>query len=261
MRRRFGGKILLIRRSYVAALGLCLAVMGIFYIINHPALVGQGGRERALPIYSVQREDPALSLTFNVTDPVDRYTAQVMETLHAYDVRATFFVTGEWIRENGELAAALLADGHELMNLSDDHRVLRRLAASDIYANIAACNDAVRAVTGERPSLFRAPFGEYDDRLVSTAAAMGMHTIQWSIDSGDWRGYPAEAIVRRVSGRAFSGGIVLLHSNLEQTALALPEIVAQLLDEGYALIPVSEMVIQDEFTISPRGRQLPVSGG
>ena len=261
MRGRFGGKIVLIRRRYVAALGLFAVVIAIFYIISHPALVGQAGRERALPIYSVQREEAALSLTFNAMEPLDQHTAQVLEILNFYGVRATFFVTGDWVRENASLAAALLAGGHELMNLSDDYSVLRRLTASDIQANLSACSEVLRGVTGEWPSLFRAPFGEYDDKLISTAAAMGMHTIQWSIDSGDWRGYAAEVIVRRVTGRAFSGGIVLFHSNLEETVLALPDILQGLMDEGYALIPVSEMVIQSEFTISPTGRQIPVIGG
>ena len=257
MKRRFRGKIVLIRRKYIGALALFAAVAGIFYIVNHPALVGASGGERALPIYSVQREDRAMSLTFNVREPADTHTAQVLEILNAHDVRATFFVTGDWARENPELAAALTAGGHELMNLSDDHSILRRYGAAEIQANIAACNHALQDITGIRPALFRAPYGEYDDKLVSTAAAMGMHTIQWSIDSGDWRGRAPEEIARRVVNRAFSGGIVLLHSNLEQTALALPDVIQGLLDAGYILIPVGEMVIQNEFTISPTGRQIP----
>ena len=251
------GKIVLIRRKYLAALALCAVVAGIFYIINHPALVGSSAGARIVPIYSVLREDKALSLTFNITEAEDQHTARVLDILNAHNVRATFFVTGDWVRENGELAAALTAGGHELMNLGDDHSILRRQGVADIYANIAACNDVLSGITGMRPTLFRAPYGEYDERLVSTAAAMGMQTVQWSIDSFDWRGRSAEEIARRVTGRAFPGGIVLLHSNLEQTALALPDMIAALRHEGYVLIPVGELVIESEFTISPTGRQIP----
>jgi len=242
LKRPFGGRVLLIRRKYIAALALCLAVAGIFYIINHPALVGAAAEERTLPIYSVQRDDAAISLTFNVTTAEDAYTVQIMQTLNAFDVRATFFVTGDWARENAGLAARLAESGHELKNLSDDHSVLRRLSASDIHANVQACSDAIEAATGVRPTVFRAPYGEYDGRVVAQVEALGMRAIQWSVDSGDWRGLDANAITQQVQSRAFPGGIVLLHSNVQQTTLALPDIVQGLLEAGYTLVPVSELV-------------------
>ena len=152
MPRVFGGKILLIRRKYVAALALCAAVAAIFYVINHPGLVGTAARERSLPIHSVQREDQAISLTFNVAEATDVHTVRVSEALSAYGVRATFFVTGDWVRENGVLAARLVEGGHELMNLSDDHRRLRRLPVAEIRANVLACSEAIESVTGVRPA-------------------------------------------------------------------------------------------------------------
>ena len=257
MKRLFGGKILLIRRKYVMALALMAAVAGIFYIINHPALVGITARERALPIYSVGRDDDAIALTFNITTAEDAHTATVAEVLNAFDVRATFFVTGEWVRENGGFAAELARSGHELMNLSDDHCLLRKRPAAEVQANVRAGSDAIEAITGTRPTVFRAPYGEYDDKIVALVAGLGMRTVQWSVDSGDWRGRDAAAIVRQVQRRAFPGAIVLLHSNLEQTALAMPDLLEGLLQQGYILIPVSELVHETEFTISITGRQIP----
>ncbi|MCL2588955.1 MAG: polysaccharide deacetylase family protein [Oscillospiraceae bacterium] len=242
MKNPFGGRILLIRRKYVVALALVLAVTAIFYIINHPAIVGTTARERSLPIYSVQREDAALSLTFNLTTTEDIYTVQVLEVLNAFDVRASFFVTGDWVRENTDLAARLVVSGHELLNLSDDHNLLRRRGGEELATNILACSDAIAEITGARPTVFRAPYGGYDDRVVALVEGLGMHAVQWSVDSGDWRGIEAAAITRQVQNRAFPGAIVLLHAGLEQTALAIPEIVAGLLQEGYLLVPVSELV-------------------
>jgi len=256
-KKAFGGKILLIRRSYVVALALCAAVAAIFYVINHPGLVGTSARERALPIYSVQREDQALSLTFNVAVTEDAHTIEVLRALNAHGLRATFFVTGDWIRENGTLAAHLTESGHELMNLSDDHRRLRRLSAAEIRENVLACSDAIEAVTGARPTVFRAPYGEYDDKVVALVEGLGMYAVQWSVDSGDWRGIEAGAIARNVQTRAFPGAIVLLHSNLEQTALAMPEILEGLLEKGYTIHPLSELMLEAEFTVSGTGRQVP----
>jgi len=242
VKRPFGGKILLIRRKHVAALVLCVAVVAIFYVVNHPGLVGATARERTLPIYSVQRDDAVMSLTFNVTAAEDAYTARVVQTLNAYGVRATFFVTGDWVRENHDLAARLVEGGHELMNLSDDHSRLRKLPTREMQANILACSDAIKAVAGERPIVFRAPYGEYDDKVVRLVEAVGMRTVQWSVDSGDWRGLDAALIADQVQSRAASGAIVLLHSNLKQTALAMPVLIEGLLQAGYTLVPVSELV-------------------
>ena len=257
MRKPFGGKILLIRRKYVVAAALCMAVVAIFYVINHPGLVGGTAGTRALPIYSVQRDDRAMSLTFNVPAAQSCFTEQILQTLNAYGVRATFFVTGDWVRRNGALAARMAESGHELMNLSDDHSLLRKLTTPEIEANVLACSDAIEAATGLRPSIFRAPYGEYDDRVVALVEGLGMRAVQWSIDSGDWRGLEAQAIASQVQNRAFSGAIVLLHSNLRETALAVPSMVEDLLEAGYLLVPVSELMHEVEFTVSITGRQIP----
>jgi len=258
LKRRSRGRILLIRRKYVAAAALILAVIGIFTIINHPAIVGVSGRQRTLPIYSVEREDRTMSLSFNTSDTGDAHTLQILQILNAADVRATFFVTGNWVRQNEELAAKLAESGHELMNLSDDHSLLRRMTAAEIIENLEACNTVIETATGTRPTIFRAPYGGYDDKLIHLAASMGLRTVQWSIDSGDWRISDPQAIVRQVQNRAFPGGIVLMHSNLAQTAAALHAVIEGLQADGYTLIPVSELVLDCAYTTSITGRQIPV---
>lgn len=251
------GKIFLIRRKYVTALALVLAMAAIFYIINHPQLTGDRGGGRALPIYSVQREDRAMSLTFNAAGPEDFHTAEVLESLNTHGVRATFFVTADWVAHHQQLAARMVLGGHELMTLGDDHRPLRQQSTAELQAHVRACSDAIQEVTGTPPTIFRALYGQYDDRMVASVRALGMHTVQWSIDSGDRRGADATGITRQVLGRAAPGGIVLLHSNMEQTARALPELLMGLLVAGYELVPVSELMLQTEYTISLTGRQMP----
>lgn len=237
---------------------VCAMVIGIFYIVTHPALVGTAGRERLRPIYSVQREDALLSLTFNLEGPEVGNTAQLVQTLDALGIRATFFATGEWVRQNPGIAAALSERGHELMNLSDDHSPLNRRRTAAIHENIAACSEAILAATGRMPHLFRAPFGEYDDNIIAQAATLGMRTIQWSIDSGDRRGIPAQEIARQVVAGASPGGIVLLHGNLEETVYALETMVHNLQDAGFILLPVSELIHTRAYIISSAGRQIPL---
>ena len=258
MKRSTGGKVVLIRRRYVVNLLLVIAVIGIFTIINHPAVVGRPAGQRVLPIYSVQREDRAISLTFNAADVTDSHTTQVMQILNALDVQATFFVTGEWVRQNETLARRLAESGHELMNLGHNYDLLRKQGAAEMQENLESSNIAIELATGIRPTIFRASQGGYNERLLSQAASLGLHTVQWSIDSGDWRGESAQAIVGQVQSRAFPGGIILLHSNQEQTVQALPDIIRNLWNEAYRFIPVSELVMESEFIVSITGRQIPV---
>ena len=251
-------KVFLIRRRYLNTAFLIFCVFAIFYILTHPALVGTSPGPRAVPIYSVLREDQAIGLSFNLSSPEDEHSIHVKNILDALGVRATFFVTGDWVRANHDTALNLLASGHELMNLSDDHQPLRPLSLEDQRANIQACSEAIFDLSGQTPTIFRAPYGQHDDRLVNLAASMGKITVQWSIDSGDWRGLSSDAITRQVLGRSFSGGVVLLHANLEQTAIALPDIIRGLQEAGYEILPLSQLIYQGEFVVSLTGRQVPV---
>ena len=255
MKKLLGGKILIIRRTYVVTLALILAVVAIFYVIYHPAVVGQSSAEHIMPIYRVQRDDAVIALSFNLSTTDDVHTRRVLNALNNANVSATFFVTGQWVRDNRALAIEMANGGHELMNLSDDHGLLRRLSPTHLQQNLAACSLAIYEIAGIEPALFRAPYGEYDPRLVEMANAMGMQAVQWSVDSGDWRGLRADAIVSQVLERAFPGAIVLLHSNLAETALAMPKLIEQLTSAGYEILPLSQLIYQGEYVISLTGTQ------
>ena len=246
---KIGGKIFIIRRTHLVTLSLLLAVIAIFYVINHPMVVGRENTEQAMPIYSMAQEQKVLALTFNVSSTSDEHTQRVVNALNNEGVHATFFVTGDWIRENRTLAEQIVFYGHELMNLSDDHSLLRRLNTQHLRENLETCSQEIYEVMGVLPSFFRAPYGEYDTRLVEVANTLGMQAVQWSVDSGDWRGLQADAIVRQTLNRAFPGGIVLLHSNLPQTALAMPLLLEQLRITGYEILPLSQLIYQGEYVV------------
>ena len=255
MNRR--SKILLIRRRYVAAVALCLAVAAIFYVINHPMLVGRGALERVRPIYSVEREHKVMSLSFNATATEDPYTVQVMETLAAFGVRATFFVTCTWAYQHRDLAANLSAHGHEVMALGEHHHFLR-MQTDKLFENLNTCNHAIEKATGIRPTMFRVSRGEYDDMLISAVRAMGMQTVQWSIDGNAWQRLHHEAVLTRAAKAAHPGGIVLLYSDREGASELVFDLINTFWREGYMLVPVSELMLQTEYIISPAGKQVAV---
>jgi len=109
-------------------------------------------------------------------------TQMLIDILSRYDVKATFFLVGEWVDKYPESVKALYDAGMEIGNHSNEHPHMASLSAAEIEAEIGACNAKVEAVTGACPSLFRCPYGEYDDEVIETVGAMGMKAIQWNVE-------------------------------------------------------------------------------
>ena len=124
-------------------------------------------------------------------------TQQLIDILEKYQVKATFFVVGEWVDKYPESVKALHDAGHEVMNHSDTHPHFNSLSTQQICDEVEACNDKIEAVTGVRPTLIRPPFGEYNDQVISAIRSLGMEPIQWDVE-----GLHTTSSPRRVTARA-----------------------------------------------------------
>ena len=188
-------------------------------------------------------------------------TQQLIDILGRYDVKATFFVVGDWVEKYPESVLALHEAGHEVMNHSNTHAHFNSLSADEIIADVNACNDKIEAVTGVRPTLIRCPYGEYDDHVITAIRSMGMEPIQWDVDSLDWKELSAAEITERVTTKVQPGSIVLFHNAALHTPEALPGILEALLQEGYTFVPISELILPGaynaDYTIDHTGRQCP----
>lgn len=242
-------------RSFVSVAVGAFAVVLIFTAILSPAIVGVSATTRILPIYCVQRDNKAVSLTFDAAWG-NEDTELLIEILGRYNVKATFFVVGEWVDKYPESVKALHDAGHEVMNHSNDHAHFASLTNEQIIDNINECSDKIEAVTGVRPTLFRAPYGEYDDHVIAAVNSIGIHTIQWDVDSLDWKEIPASDIYNRVTSKVESGSIVLFHNAAIHTPEALADIIEYLISEEYSIVPVSELILSGEYTIDHTGRQI-----
>ena len=235
-------KTFLIRRRALSLAACAAAVCLIFYVINYPAAVDASASQRQLPIYCVQRDQKLASVSFD-------------------QVKATFFVVGDWADKYPESVKALHDAGHEVMNHSNTHAHYPQLSVEEIVADLNACNDKIEAITGVRPTLVRLPYGDYDDNAVRAVRSIGMEPIQWDVDSLDWKEIPAEEIVQRVTGKVQPGSIVLFHNAALHTPEALPSILETLIQEGYTFVPISQLILDGEYntdyTIDHTGRQCP----
>ena len=215
-------------------------------------------KEREIPIYSVDTEEKRASIGFNCAWG-DEDVPLILETLEQYNVRATFFVVGEWAEEHPESMRAIAAAGHELGNHSYSHPDMTRLSREEIAAQITSCNEAVRTITGETPTLFRAPSGAYNNAVVETARALGSHAVQWDVDSRDWQNPTPDEIVQRVVKNVRPGSILLFHVGKENTDAALPALLAGLQEQGYTLCAVGELIHTGEYRVDATGRQFSVA--
>ena len=166
-------------------------------------------------------------------------------------------MVGDWAEKYPESVKALHDAGHEVMNHSNHHDHFNSLSSEAITADVSAASDRIEAVTGVRPTLFRCPYGEYDDHVITALEGMGITAVQWDVDSLDWKDYDAKTIFARVTGRVQPGSIVLFHNAALHTPEALGDIVSWLLQEGYKIVPVSQLLLSGNTTIDHTGRQLP----
>ena len=241
------------RKAVISAVSLVLFVGIVFWAVNSPAVVGASASDRQLPIYCVQREDKTVALSFDAAWG-NEDTQALIDILNKYKIHATFFVVGQWVDKYPESVKALHDAGNEVMSHSDDHAHFAQLTADQITANINASNDKIEKVTGVRPTLFRCPYGEYNDTVISTVKGMKMDAIQWDVDSLDWKDLSAEKIKDRVLKNVKSGSIVLFHNAAKHTPEALPDILEYLLQNGYKVVPVSELLLQEEYEMDHTGK-------
>jgi len=242
------------RRKVAAALAIVAAV-AIILVVTNPAVVGVSATKRELPVYSVQRDNRAVSLTFDAAWG-NEDTQTLIDILGKFNVKVTFFVVGEWAEKYPESVKALSDAGHEVMSHSDDHAHFTKLSASQIKDNLTAANEKISAVTGKTPNLFRAPYGEYDDNVIKTVRNLGMQVIQWDVDSLDWKEISASEITKRVTSKVGPGSIILFHNAALHTPEALPGIIEWLIKNGYSMVPVSELLLTGEYTIDHTGRMI-----
>lgn len=177
-------RVLFIRLQTAGLIALAVFLgLGLAYWLR-PEWVSAITPERQLPIYSVEREYKTASLTFDAAWG-NEDTQQLIDILARYDVKATFFVVGDWARKYPESVAALAQAGHEIMSHSNHHDHMTRLSAEQIVADLNAAGESIAAASGTVPKLFRAPYGEYDDKVILAVRSIGMETIQWDVDSID----------------------------------------------------------------------------
>lgn len=211
-------------------------------------------RTKKLPIYSVDRNEKVVAITFDAAWGADK-TLKIIEILKEYDADATFFLVGFWIEKYPDMVKSIHKNGFLIGNHSDNHLRMSSLREQEIQKEIKAVNEMIYELIGYRPKYFRAPFGDYNDLLITTMEEMGMMTIQWDVDSLDWKGLSGKEISERIMSRAKDGSIILCHNNSDHILDALPIVLLGLKNKGYKFVSMDEIVYKDNYYIDNMGKQ------
>ena len=241
----------------VLALAAFAVLRGVLTVTGANVTVSNSVNGRQLPIYCVDTAEKKIALTFDAAWG-NEDTAQILEILKKHDVRVTFFMTGGWVESYPDDVKAILAAGHDLGNHSENHKNMSQLSDAEKKEELMKVHEKVRTLTGYEMFLFRPPYGDYDNAVVNVAKENGYYTIQWDVDSLDWKDYGVDSIIKTVTQHKHlgNGSIILCHNGAKYTAKALDMLIATLKNEGYTFVPVSELIYKGNYHMDHEGRQI-----
>ena len=250
-------------RVYFISKKLILRVLLLVFIISTVVLLSVPyynvafnvfSSTKEIPIYSVDTPKNIVSMTFDCAWGGEDIP-KLLDILNSYNVKATFFMVGDWMAKYPEDVKLINKNGHDVANHSHTHLDMTGLNEDKIKLEILNANKKIEELTGNKNILFRAPFGAYNNLMVKTAKSMGIYMIQWDVDSLDWKDMGVEAIVSRVTNKVKNGSIILFHNDTKFTLDALPGVIEGLRNKGYEFVKLTDLFIKDNYYIDFEGRQ------
>lgn len=213
---------------------------------------------RELPIYCVDTDEKKVALSFDAAWG-NEDTRQILDILKKHDIQVTFFMTGGWVESFPDDVKAIQEAGHDLGNHSENHKNMSQLSDEQKTEELMKVHEKVKILTGEDMELFRPPYGDYDDDVVLNATKNGYFTIQWDVDSLDWKDYGVDSIIDTVVNHKNlgNGSIILCHNGAKYTAQALESLITGLQEKGYEIVPVSQLILKKDYHMDVTGRQIP----
>ncbi len=240
-------------KKLLVCVSICLtAVLCICGIGGYSAVIAE---RRKIPVYGVDRSDNLVSISFDAAWGADK-TRKIMDVCDSYGVKATFFLVGFWIDKYPEMVKEIDERGFEIGTHSETHPKMSTLSAEKINGELSGSMRKISDITGKKVILFRPPFGDYNNTLITEAEKLGLYTIQWSVDSLDWKGISARQIAERVQ-KMESGDIILCHNNSDHIVEALPLIFQAAKLKGLSFVPIGDLIYRDNYTIDNTGKQIP----
>lgn len=235
-----------------ALLVLCAALIVTAAVGTKSAAVYLGYTTRQLPVYNVETGEKKVAISFDAAWGADR-TQKILDTLAEHDAKATFFLVGFWTRKYPDLVRKIDGAGLEIGTHSNTHPNMPKLSETQMDLELSASKASITEITGKEVKLFRAPFGDYSDKMMNACKKADLTVIQWDVDSLDWKDLSAKEMSERVLSRVKNGSIVLFHNDGKFTPEALPVILLGLKNKGYEVVSVGDLLLKGEYYIDHAG--------
>ena len=240
-------------KIFISLFLICLT-LGFMLSATNSQTVYLGYRARKVPVYSVSTNEKKVALTFDAAWGADK-TSNIVDILKSNNVGGTFFLVGFWSEKYKDKIKEINDAGLDIGTHSNTHPKMSQLSSNQIKEELITSSKLISDITGKPVRFFRPPYGDYNDTLLIEADKLGLQTIQWNIDSLDWKGLSKEQILSRVKSGLKNGSIILFHNNSDHILEALPLVINYLKQEGYSMVKLSDLVYENNYTVDNNGIQ------
>ena len=242
----------ILRIAGIAAAAVAVIILIVFAVAGSVTASADSGKK---PICSVERGDNKIALTFDCAWGDASDTEKLLDILDKTGIRATFFVTGEFCDTHPDAVKKMCSAGHSVQSLSDKNVHIKGMNVNDLIADTNEAAQKIKALTGKAPAYYRAPYGDYDDKSLSTLEGMNCKVIGWSVDSKDLDDPDAASVCNRVVSGTESGSVILFHNDSASAAESLSHIVTKLRQKGFEPVRIEDIVLQSDYMIDEKGVQ------
>jgi polysaccharide deacetylase family sporulation protein PdaB len=237
-----------------AVCACALALAAIIAVNTTFTAITTASSNRVIPIYCVDRgEEKICSISFDAAWG-DEQTNTLLDTLDKYKVKSTFFLVGDWVDKYPDAVKEIAKRGHDIGSHSDTHPHMTQLSESKMTEELKLSQEKITAITGKPTTLFRPPYGDYNNAVVNAVKAQNMYCVQWDVDTLDWMDPSPSQMVQTVQKKLKPGSIILMHNGAKNAPEALPMILEYIQKQGYKLVPISQLIPSGEYYTDHEGK-------
>ena len=223
--------------------------------IKNDSIETSANAQKLLPVYNVETQENKVSLTMNCAwnaDDID----QILEVLKNNNTKITFFIVGDWVDKYPETVKKIHEAGHEIGTHSNTHPHVNNLSYEENIKEIEESCAKIEKITTKKPTLYRAPYGEYNNTVIKSAQDKELIPIQWNLDTLDYTGLTGEEMWNRLESKIKKGDIILTHNGTKHTADSLDMLIKNIKQKGLEIVPISELIYKENYKINSNGTQI-----
>ena|SRR5690625_2531892 len=194
----------------------------------------------ASPIYRGHPEKDMVAFLINVSWGAEHLPA-ILKTLKEHQIKATFFIEGQWALENKGTVKMIAEQGHLIGNHAFNHPDMAKMTDEQIKEQITKTNDILEAIIGERPQWFAPPSGSFNDAVVRIAHEEEMETILWTVDTIDWQNPSVSVMMNRVMNKIHPGATILMHPT-SSIAQGLDQLITKINQKEYRIHTIEQLL-------------------